>query len=148
MRFKPVALGDRSPVVDAGAAQGIDAHADLRAANGVHVDHIAQIVNISVEIVVPVRGGGAKGSLKGILFTPRSPFSRNSLAFASIQSVTVAFGRAAIGRIVFESAVMGRIVRRGDDDAVGKPGLASAVVGQNRMGDQQGSEYIRRPPRT
>ena len=40
---QPVALGNRPPVVDPGAAERIDPQADLRAANGVHVDHIAEI---------------------------------------------------------------------------------------------------------
>ena len=65
---QPVALGNRSPVVDPGAAQRIDSHADLRAANGIHVDHIGEISNVSIEIVVPVRGGSAKR------FLERDPF--------------------------------------------------------------------------
>ena len=40
----------------------------------------------------------------------------------------VRVGRAAVGRIVFEAAVLRRIVRRRDDDAVGQTGLASAIV--------------------
>ena len=32
----------------------------------------------------------------------------------------VGIGRAALGRIVFEAAIFGRIVRRGDDDSVGE----------------------------
>ena len=40
---QPVALGNRPPVVDPGAAERIHPQADLRAANGVHVDHIGEI---------------------------------------------------------------------------------------------------------
>ena len=61
---QPVALGDRPPVVDAGAAERIHAQADLRAANRVHVDHIAEIADVGIEIVVPVRRGGAKSLLE------------------------------------------------------------------------------------
>ena len=44
--IQPVALGNRFPVVNAGAAERIDSHADLRAANGIHVDHIAEIGDV------------------------------------------------------------------------------------------------------
>ena len=63
-----VALGNRPPVVDAGAAERINPHADLRAANGVHVEHVGEISNVSIEIVVPVRRGSAKS------FLERNPF--------------------------------------------------------------------------
>ena len=61
-----VALGNRPPVVDPGAAERIYAQADLRTANGVHVDHTAEIAHVGIEVVVPVRRGGAK-----------RPFERN-----------------------------------------------------------------------
>ena len=67
---QPVALGNRPPVVDPGAAERIDSQADLRAANGVHVDHIGEIGNVGIEIVVPVRRGGAKGFLERHPFHP------------------------------------------------------------------------------
>jgi hypothetical protein len=44
----------------------------------------------------------------------------------------VGVGRAAVGRVVLEAAVVGRVVGRRDDDAVGQPRLASAVVGEDR----------------
>ena len=92
---QPVALGDRLPVVDPGAAERIDAHADLRAANGVHVDHVGEIADVSVEVVVPVRRGGAQSLLEGQSSSrPAGAFSRNSLAFASIQAVTPVVRRA------------------------------------------------------
>ena len=40
--IQPVALGNRRPVVNAGAAERIDAHANVRAANRVHVDDIGR----------------------------------------------------------------------------------------------------------
>ena len=143
-QVQPVALGDRPPVMDAGAAERIDAQAELRAADDVHVDHVAEVGDVGVEVIVPVRGRTrAAPSRKGFALTPCSAASRNSLAFASIQPVTAPVGRAAVGRVVFEAAVVGRIVRGRDDDAVGQPGLAPAVVGQNRVGDRRGSACIR-----
>ena len=43
----------------------------------------------------------------------------------------VGISRAAIGRVVFEAAILGRIVRRRDNNAVSQVFLASAVVNQN-----------------
>ncbi len=42
---------------------------------------------------------------------------------------------AAVRGVVLEAAAVRRIVRGSDDDAVGKPARASAVVGENRMRD-------------
>ena len=44
-----MALRHPRPVVDTGAAQGVDAEADLRAANDVQVDHVAEVVDVGVE---------------------------------------------------------------------------------------------------
>ena len=49
----------------------------------------------------------------------------------------VGIGRPAIGRIVFETAVLRRIMRRRHHDAVGKAGLAALVVGQDGVGDHR-----------
>jgi hypothetical protein len=45
---------------------------------------------------------------------------------------------AAVGRVVFEAAVLGRVVRGGDDNAIGQPGRAPAVVAQDRVRDDGG----------
>jgi hypothetical protein len=45
--------------------------------------------------------------------------------------------RAAIGRIIFEPAIFGRIMRRRDHDAVGKPTVAALVMGQDGAGNNR-----------
>ena len=88
---------------------------------------------------MPVRRGGAKGLLeRNPIHIREGPLSRNSFAFASIQPVTVEFRRPAVGRIVFEAAVMGRIVRGRDHDAVGEPCCAPPVVSENRVRNSRG----------
>src|SRR5207302_8291628 len=47
----------------------------------------------------------------------------------------VGIGRAAMGRVIFVAAVLGGIVRRRDDDAIGKAGRSSLVVVQDGMRD-------------
>ena len=55
----------------------------------------------------------------------------------------IGVGRPAVGRIVFEAAVLGRIVRRRDDDAVGEMILAGAVVNQDgARNDRRGRHAV------
>ena len=51
----------------------------------------------------------------------------------------VGVGRAAVGRVVLEAAVLRRIVRRRDDDAVGEVPAAAAVVDEDRARDRPAS---------
>ena len=51
-----VALGDRRPVMHAGAAERIDAQVDAGAADRVEVDHAAQVAHVGVEEIVLMRG--------------------------------------------------------------------------------------------
>ena len=87
---------------------------------------------------MPVRRGGAKSLLE------RNPLHALKAGLEKLVGLRLdpvgdgGFRRAAVGRVVFEAAVMGRIVRRRDDDAVGESGLAPAVVGENRVGNDRG----------
>ena len=47
-------------------------------------------------------------------------------------------GWAAVGWVVLEAAVLGWVVRGGDDDAVGEVDLAAAVVGEDGVGERGG----------
>ena len=50
----------------------------------------------------------------------------------------VGVGGTAVGRVVLEAAVLGRIVRRRDDDAVREMLLAAAVIDEDGSGDDRG----------
>ena len=130
----PVAFRDSRPVVNAGAAERIDADAKPARAIGIDVDDIAEIAHVAVEIVVPVRGGGAQRLLvRRCDARPRDRCSSSSFALASIQLVTVVSAPPPFGRIVLESSVCRRIVRWRHDDAVGESGRAPAIVAHDRM---------------
>ncbi len=47
-------------------------------------------------------------------------------------------GGSAVGRIVFEAAIVGRIVRGRDHDAVGQSGGAPAIVAEHRVRQRRG----------
>ena len=87
---------------------------------------------------MPVRRGGAKS------FLERNPFHTQKAVLEKLVCLRLdpggdgGFRRPAVWRVVFEAAVMGRIVRRRDHDAVGESGLAPAVVGENRVGNGRG----------
>ena len=46
--------------MNASAAKGINAHSELHTANGIHVQHVGEIVNVSIEVIVPMCCGGTK----------------------------------------------------------------------------------------
>ncbi len=135
---QPVAIGDRPPVVDTGAAEGIDAEVDPCAADGVHVDHIGQIGNVGIEVVMPMGRGGEQRLLgRDPLHALQATFEKRVRpGFDPVGDG--AFRRPAARRVVLEAAVVGRIVRRGDHDAVGEPGLAPAVVREDGVGHDRG----------
>jgi hypothetical protein len=134
---QPVALGNRPPVVDPCAAERIDPQVDLRAANGVHVEHVGEIVNVRIEIVVPVGRGGAKSFLEGNPLHTFEAILEKLVGLRLDPGSDGGFRRSAVWGVVFEPAVMRRIVRRRDDDAVGESRLAPAVVSENRVGDNR-----------
>ena len=98
----------------------------------------AEVGDVGVEVVV--RGASsarAAPASSGMRCTPASRRSSSALARASIQPRDVGVGRAAVRRVVLEAAVVGRVVRRRDHDAVGEPGRAAAVVGEDRVRDRR-----------
>ena len=100
--------------------------------------HVAEVADVGVEIIVLVRGRRAqRACASGMRFTPSRPPSSSALARCLDPAGDVGVGRAAVRRVVLEAAVFGRIVRRRDDDAVGEPAGAAAVVDEDRVRDRR-----------
>ena len=73
----------------------------------------------------------------GTRFTP-ALLSRSSVVGTILDPLRhVGIGRTAIGRVVLEAAVLGRVVRGRDDDAVGEMLRAAAVVNEDRARDDR-----------
>ena len=118
-RFKPIALADRPPVVHAGAAQGIDARCCNPALRMASMSmHVRQIADIGVQKIMAMGRRGAQRR-----FHRHPP----DLLQAGLQVLVralldpaghLALGGSAVGRVVLEAAVGGRIVRGRNDDAV------------------------------
>ncbi len=125
---QPVALGDRRPVVHPGAPERIYAQSQTGAADGVHVDHVPEIAHVGVQIVMTMCRRGAQRRFEG-----DSPHllerTLQQLVGARLDPARdIAVGRATIRRVVLEPAIRGRVVRRGDDHAIGHAGAAATVV--------------------
>ena len=115
-------FGDAGPIVDARAAQRIDAELEAGAADGVHVDDVAQIGDIGSTKLWRCVVAAAKRLRVGDALDAVRRLASRSLARASMVLVASVAGGSAVRRIVFESAVFGRVVRGRDHDAVGEAG--------------------------
>ena len=134
--IQSVARSDRPPVVDARSAERVDSHADLRSANGVHVDHVGEVGDVGVEIVVPVRRGSTERPVEGDPLHPSKGILEVLVCLRLDPRGDGGFRRPAVGWIVFEPAVVRRIVGWRDDDAIGEGLVAPAVVCEDRVGDR------------
>ena len=134
-----VALGDRRPVVDARPAErvGADVHAGgadrrrgrRRSAGRRRTCRGSRTARPPARAVAngTRRDAGQAGG-EQLVGAPGDPAGG------------VGVGRAAVGRVVLEPAVGGRVVRRRDDDAVGEPGAGRPAA----VGAQDGVRHGRR----
>ena len=117
-QVEPVALGDGRPVGDARAAQRVHAEAQPAGADRLQVDDGGQVVDVGGDVVVrarrrrrPARTARAR--------TPVEARVEQLVGLALDPRRDLGVGRAAVGRVVLEAAVLGRVVRRRDHDPVG-----------------------------
>ena len=129
---------DRLPVRLGGAAERIHAQREAGAPDGRHVDDVLQIADIGQDEVVLVRAGGGDGLRVWQPSHPDVAVAQERVGPFLDPRRHVGVGRAAVRRVVLEAAVLGRVVRRRDDDAVrAMPGDATAVVHENRVRDDR-----------
>ena len=126
-----VAFADAAPIGHAGAAQRIRADVEARAADGVHIQHAAQIVHVCRNIIVAVCCGYLPRALVRHAQNLAQPALQQFVGAVFDPARRAGIRRAAIRRIVFESAIVRRIVRGRDHDAVGQAVRAPAIVGQD-----------------
>src|SRR5690606_32267528 len=110
LEIEPVALGYRLPVMNARAAQWIDAEAYSRAAYCVHVDYVSEVAYVRVEIVVAVRGVRTQRLfIRNSLYTFEIIFQK-LVRLRLDPGCDFGLGRSAARRIVLYAAVVGRVV--------------------------------------
>ena len=132
-RGHAIALDDRLPEMDAGAAQRIDPDLHPGGADRLHVDDVGEVGDIGADVVVAMDAGRfARAVVRDSSHAIEIVFEKR-VCGALDPGCYVGIGRSAIRRVVLEAAVLGRIMRRGDDDPVGETALAVLVVGQDRV---------------
>ncbi len=133
LEIEPVGLGDRRPVRDARAAHGVDADLQTRRADGLHVQHVSELRYVGRDVVERCHPRAR--------FAERDPLDAVEPGLEQCVRATldglglVTRRRAPVRWVVFDAAVLGRVVARRDDDAVRQTLGASGVVLQDRMGD-------------
>ncbi len=138
-----IGLGDDVPVGNAGAAQRIDTDLDARVLDGIHVQHVLQVIHVRGDIVVLDH----ERALEGL--GERHPFHTGQTRFQNGVGTVLhplgdlPFGGATVGRVVLEATIFRRVVGRSDHHAVGaRCRLAgpffARVVAQDGVGDDRG----------
>ena len=134
-QVKAVFVGDGLPEFEAGAAERIDAQFQTGFGDSLHVDDVGKAVDVGADKVKFLGLGGREGCLvvNPVHFpvAARENFIGGLLDARGYSRVS----RAAVGGIVLESAVRGRVVGRSDDDAVGAvDALMGSVPEKDGMG--------------
>ena len=135
--IQPVGRIDRLPVMHGSAAQRVDRQLEAGGANGVHVDDVAQIVDIGTEQIFLMGRACAYGGGEAHPPDARIAVAQQFVGTGRNPLRDVHVGRAAIGRIVLEPTVLWWVVRRRDDDAVGEAVGAAVIVHQDRPRDDR-----------
>ena len=130
-QVEPIALGDRAPVVYAGAAERVDTEVQAAAADRLEVDHVGKVADVGVEKIVAMRGGCPQRLLERRAPDALQPTLEHGIGLRLDPARDGAVGGTARGRIVLEATAVRRVVRGGDDDAIGEAGGAAAVVGED-----------------
>ena len=144
-QVEPVPVGDLAPVGDAGAAERVGADAHAGVADRVQVEHDRQVGDVGVEEVVRAGGRRRRGPARTGSGARRSA-RRRAARWPGPGSSRVASVSAGppLRRVVLEAAVGGRVVRRGDHDAVGQPGACGPGCGRGSRATAPGSGCSRR----
>ena len=138
LQLQPVVLGDGRPVVDRRPAQGVDAQAQPGPADRLHVHDGGQVLDVGGHVVVALHAGGAGGPLGRDPPHPVQAGPQQPVGLVLDPAGDVGVGRAAVGRVVLEAAVLGRVVGGGDHDAVGQVVAPVPVPGQDGQRQRRG----------
>ena len=129
---------DRLPVGQRRAAERVDADRDARVADGVHVDDLVQVIDVGRHEILLMRRRRLYRRARDVIRLTSAFLAGEQLVGAVLNPARdVGVGRPAVRRVVLEAAVLGRVVRRRDDDAVGEDARAAAVAHEDRARDDR-----------
>ena len=119
------------------AAERIHPHANAGPPNRRHVEHVGEVIHVRIEKIMPVRGTRThRLRIRHSLHASQT----GSQIFIGLRLYPARgrdVGWPAVDAVVFVAAVVGRIVRRRDDNAVGMAGASSAVVNEYGVGNRR-----------
>ena len=136
-RGDPVTIDDRLPERHRGTAQRVDADLHARSADRLHVHDIGQVRHVGSDVVVTMVIRGHAGLLIGETAHARWQSFEQGVGGVLDRAGDVGPGRAAIRRVVLEAAILGRVMRRGNNDPVGKAVRPTSIVGEDRVRDDR-----------
>ncbi|MNU89917.1 hypothetical protein D3C71_797690 [compost metagenome] len=142
VQVEAVMLGNRRPVAHPCSAQRIDTQTQLGVTNGVEVDHVDQVGDVGVQIIVTMGGAGFQGLFVADALDAGEFVAQQFVGLGFDPLGDVGIGRATIGRVVFVATALRRVVRRRDHDAVRQARRAAAVVAENRVGNRRGRRVL------
>ncbi len=135
-RGDAVSLDDGLPEMHSRAAQGIDPDLHPRSADRFHVDDVGKVGHVRTNVIVAMNASSLlRAVIRNPLQSPQSVFQK-CVCGALNSRRDIGVSRSAIWRIIFEAAILGRVMGRGDHDAIGKAAGPVPVVGQDRMRDR------------
>ena len=128
-----VAFRDLAPILHPGPSEGIHRQAERRAPQNVEVHDVAEVSDVGLQVLVTVRCRSVPRPFEWDAFYVVSAARQEGVGPFLDPGCHLAFGGTTVGRIVLEPSIGRRIVRGGDDDAVGPSAAATAIVRKDRM---------------
>ena len=132
IELAPGPLRDGKPVFSGSAPQRIDPDAEAGRFDDIEVDHTPQVPDVFLSKIERTRRGGALRALIRDPFHVPIAIPQQFIRPFFDPPGGVGVGRTAVRRVIFHAAILRRIVRRREDQAVRQPGRAGAIVIEDR----------------
>ena len=116
------------------AAQRVDRKAQVRSTDRIHVDDVSQVLDVGHQEVFLAGSLSGRRELQALYVRVACAQQRIRPVFDPMCNVGV--GRPPIRRIVFKAAILRRIVRRRNDNAIGEAIATAPVVHEDRARDR------------
>src|SRR6266478_2170371 len=119
---------DRLPIANGRATERVDTELESCAANRLHVHDVSQVIDVRRNEVMLMccPRVNCRGEWDALYVRVSRAQQRVCALLNPIRHVAIC--RSAVRWVVLESAVLRRVMRRGDDDAVSEPIGAAAVM--------------------
>ena len=137
LEIQAVSISDGRPIGHARAAHGIYADLQVGGGDGRHIHYICQIGHVGHDEIVLDGCLGGHGPLEGNAFDRFQSLPQDFVGPGLDRCCDVSVSRPACGGVVFEAAIIGRVVRGRDHDAVGLNVRVIPIPCENGVGDDR-----------